>query len=669
MLVAAFAGLVAAPVRAVGQDELTGLRGLLEEREHHIDVTLAAGHATLVVRRTVENLGTRHDQADWQIELPPTAVATLLRTRGTLNGVPRWFVGELMDAEEAAAKYHELTGIGGYYPKDPALLSWRSQGHLALQVFPVPPGERKTVSYTLQMPTVYREGRHELTIPKLGTATTPAEVTIRPLLKQDRLLVDGQPFPAGARLGASTEETVVALVPAWTPAVGGALGTKTIGDDKALVSYRVDAAPRLGHVPRDAQIVVILDWSRSLDESLCQAGVAGTAALLHHFAGASVEILTVDRKVHRRYGRFVPVGHAIGDLPAMIVERRNGSNLDAALAQADALLADAPAGHARRVVLFSDLQTRAALDVAKLAGALRRSGALLHVARVDEGRPALTRDTEGPWSGVARATGGLLWTATLPTPDEEAPNGELAATLEELARPVRLHRFRVVVPGIEVAPTEGADSLSDRVLDEGQGIAGLQIAADSPPWLEIAGELWARPIRVRVAPDAAESRRSSALVFGSELMNELDEQQMMVLARYGGAVSPVTSYLAVEPGVRPSTEGIEREGVSGLGFGAGTGSLGGRGAYGQGGRRTFDPMAWLREALEPSRQRCGFAGRAVSISVETTRDEVVDVPALTADGRGDRACLREAAWSLDLPASFDHEHETWQVRLEAKRPR
>jgi len=45
------------------------------------------------------------------------------------------------------------------------------------------------------------------------------------------------------------------------------------------------------------------------------------------------------------------------------------------------------------------------------------------------------------------------------------------------------------------------------------------------------------------------------------------------------------------------------------------------------------------------------------------------VPSLTADGRGDRACLREAAWSLDLPTTFDKEHETWQVRFEAKPPR
>ena len=94
------------------------------------------------------------------------------------------------------------------------------------------------------------------------------------------------------------------------------------------------------------------------------------------------------------------------------------------------------------------------------------------------------------------------------------------------------------------------------MLDEGQGIASLQIARDVAPWLEITGELWARPMRVRLAPDAAVSRLWSALVFGSDVMDELSEQEMMVLARHGGAVSPVTSYLAVEPGVRPSTEGI-----------------------------------------------------------------------------------------------------------------
>jgi len=513
LLAATCAGVIATPARAAAQDELGGLRGVLQERQHRIDLTIAPGHATLVVQRTVENLGRRHDQADWQIYLPSTAVATLLRTRGMVDGAPRWFVGDLMEAEAAAAKYRELTGIGGYYPKDPALLSWRSQGHLALQVFPVPPGERKTVSYTLQMPTTYKDGRHELSIPRLGTAAAPAEVIVRPFSKQDRLLVNGQPFPAGGRMATVGEDAVIALVPAWAPSLGGALGVKKFGDDRALVSYRIDAAPRLGHVPRDAQVVVILDWSRSLDQKLCADGVGAAAAVLRHFPGASVEVLTVDRRVRRRHGRFVPVERALSDLATLKIERRNGSDLDRALAQADQLLAAAPARHARRVFLFSDLRTREALDVAKLEGAFKRSGALLHVARIEQGRPALTANPEGAWSGVARATGGLLWNALVASGNTEAPNGEMTATMEELARPVRFHRFRVLAPGLQVNTSAGDDNdnndikVSSGKLDEGQGIAGLQIAREPPPWLEVVGELWSRQMRVRVSPDPTESRR------------------------------------------------------------------------------------------------------------------------------------------------------------------
>ena len=39
---------------------------------------------------------------------------------------------------------------------------------------------------------------------------------------------------------------------------------------------------------------------------------------------------------------------------------------------------------------------------------------------------------------------------------------------------------------------------------------------------------------------------------------------MLRLARVGRAVSPVTSYLSMEPRVRPSTEGIDRDSVDSL---------------------------------------------------------------------------------------------------------
>ena len=76
-----------------------------------------------------------------------------------------------MEAEAAAKKYEELTGIGGYYPKDPALLSWRTLGLLALQVFPCAPKQPKTVEITYEMPVHYHDGRYHLELPAMGTAT------------------------------------------------------------------------------------------------------------------------------------------------------------------------------------------------------------------------------------------------------------------------------------------------------------------------------------------------------------------------------------------------------------------------------------------------------------------------------------------------------------------
>jgi len=655
-------------------DSLDGSRGLIEERSHVVKVTLAPGHATLVVERTIENLGKRHDQADWMIEIPETAVATRLRTRGVLDGKPHWFEGDLMEAEEAAARYKELTGIGGYYPKDPALLSWRTRGLLALQVFPVPPADRKTVSYTLQMPTVYRNGRHELTLPPLGLAGDPAEVVLRSQRPADRIFVDGQPFPEGAKLQGSPAEYdldagdeppsdagIIALVPGSAPTLGGALGVKRFGDDRVLVHYRVEAAPRVAHVPRDAQVVVILDGSRSVTEDVARAAMTGAAATLRHFEGAAVEVLAFDRRVHARYGGLVPVAQAIADLETREPHRANGSNIDAALARADQILAAAPAGRPRRVLVLSDLLTRESLKVSSLAHAFRKSGALLHVGHVEEtGDPELGVQSDGDWSAVARATGGLAWDAVLS--NEPGTQAKQRAILEEWARPMRLHRFRVVVPGVTLVAAAGADSLENKVLDEGEGVAGLQIADYAPPWLEMVGELWSRPVRVRIAPDPADGRLWSALVFGDDLMGELSEPEMMVLARYGGAVSPVTSYLAIEPGVRPSTEGLEET--------TGVGSLGGRFAQAPNimagmaeVRPRFDPMAWLREALAPARARCGFEDRRVALTIETTRAEVVDVRKIEAPAPGDKACLDEAAWSLDLPHNFTEYHATYRVVL------
>ena len=127
------------PPVLVRADTLSGTKSSeMFDRGHTIEVRIERGHATFVISRTFENRSGKHDQAMLDItDLPEGAVATGLRTLAGDANKPIWYAAELLDAEVAAKKYRELTGIGGYYPKDPALLSWRSQGELALQVFPV----------------------------------------------------------------------------------------------------------------------------------------------------------------------------------------------------------------------------------------------------------------------------------------------------------------------------------------------------------------------------------------------------------------------------------------------------------------------------------------------------------------------------------------------------
>jgi hypothetical protein len=683
-----------------GSDDVRGTRGPVSERQHDIQVTVRPGHARLVVRRTVENAGPRHDQALFDLRLPEQAAAIGLRTLGVLDGQPRWFAGELMEAEAAARKYERLTGMGGAYPKDPALLSWRVPGHLLLQVFPVGPADRKTIEYTLVLPTHYAGGLHRVHLPRLGTEALPPRIVVR---GGDGLRLGGLPFPSGgsvrwrelvAASSRLTEDIValaeqddedtflevadlsdvaadqgpaapmvtgqdergveLALAPRGAPLLGGRLAQVRAGPDRVLLRYRIEAAPRLSRVPADAQVVVLLDRSRSLSEQQLASALATAGAYLSHFEAAAVEVLLVDRKVTPLFGRFVPRPHAQARLDELKLEPANGSQVDLALREADRLLARRAPGP-RRVLLLTDLHTRSSLRPQRLSRVLAASGALLHIGVVGVGSPELEAQEESPWSAVTRPTGGLVWDATA----SDQPNDVRAMrrVYEELARPVRLHRFAIA--GLDHDAGDGPPS----VLDEGEGATFLALRPRAVTRIEASGALWARPVRLALAPDPAESRLWAALVFGQPLHEELSEREMMVLARHGRAVSPVTSYLAIEPGVRPSTEGLNDEE-----FGVASGTLGGigRGAGGLGGRRaSVDREAFLRQALGEAWQRCEGRGRA-TVQLETTIAEVVDVPRVSATSpAAARTCLTEATWALELPWEFTDSWRAWTVSVES----
>lgn len=656
-LVAGLSGFLLPATAAA--DTVDATRYELVERAHVVDVKVDRGVATLVVQRTVANLGPKSDQATFYLDIPESSVATRLRTAGTdANGHSIWFEGELMEAEAAAAKYRELTGIGGYYPKDPALLSWRAPGLLALQVFPVPAQATKTVEYTLTMPLSYDDGAYRVELPALGTDALRASVRVSAAHPEDAVSVNGvtgSPWaPTGGAIRARADRPItIELRPRGVAAVDTAFASVPIAAGKNLVHGRIAAAPRLAEVPAFAHVVVLFDDSRSHHDA--EAGLVAVRAYLGHMTGATVDFLTYDREVRAPIGRSLPVGSALSKLATIKLARRNGSRIDEALARADAILQASPAT-ARRVVVVTDTLTRSELTPEKIGAVPWKSGAVVHVATVTRGESSVSRNDSSAWAILPRRTGGLFWEAFAPSTVDTSAR----LAFEEWARPERIHKL--VVNGLT-----GELALSD-ALDEGKAIEHFVLADTATVRVDVAGELWSKPVRVTGAPTAEQNKLAAALFFGSFMVDELSEAEQMKLAMLGRAVSPVTSYLAIEPGVRPSNEGLEwggRGSAGGVGIGALVGHGHGSLLRGAGGAPIVDREAWLRGQLLSFMKSCAPAAKEVTASLESTLDEVVDVGrvelAPTRDAKAE-SCVREEIWKLELPTgSFDNAFEAHTV--------
>jgi hypothetical protein len=648
-------------------DTVTGARSeKLKETAHRVQITLAPSHASLRVQRSVWNGGPRHDEATFMIDVPAFSVATALATLGTKNGRPFWYRGELMEAEAAAAKYRELTGIGGFYPKDPALLSWREQSLLALQVFPCPPNESKWIEYTLDIPTRYERGRYFIELARVGTEKLPALASLQPKTAGDRVLVDEEPFVPGSALRLERESPVrLELAPKRMARFEGEFSAFEFADERVLTRFRVAAAPRISAAPAQAKVVVLLDGSHSLAAFDRVGALAATRAYLSRFPGAAVEIAAFDREVHPKYGKLVPVGRALKDLEIFQIFPRNGSHVDRALAYADGVLERQPAGMPRRILILTDARTRRTLTPETLRSALANSAALVHVAVITGGHDdALERDDEHALSSFTRPTGGLVWNTSVSLDGDLEAQADL---FEEWVRPKRLHHV-VLSPSndeLELSTSLAAeeDDLSSTELHEGEAIDVLGIAAIPREHASIRGELWGEPVELSFERDEQVAKRWSALVFGTELLHSLSEPEMMVLARHGGAVSPVTSYIAIEPGVRPSTEGLEYG--TGQGFGDGLGRLSGSGR-GSSATAQFNHQEHLRSLARDAMKACGGGARALRVEIETTLHEIVEISGLTLTGADDPKlafCVEARIWSAALPRAFNREAAVYSIAL------
>jgi subtilisin-like proprotein convertase family protein len=424
----------------------------------------------------------------------------------------------------------------------------------------------------------------------------------------------------------------------------GRLGRVVAGPDHQLTSLAVDIAPKLSELPKEAAVVFVLDASISIGADAIEAQLRTIQAYMGHVPDARAEIVVVRRVAAPLFGAFVPSGELEARLSsareAGLLEAGNGSALDEGAALAAKLL-KAERG-VKRIVLFSDLLARpsltTAMGVETLAGLGKDVVVHLIAPEANEDVPSLERDDTEAWSALATRHGGIF-ARLRGLGGEEAPKG-LGAVVLGLVRPLQIDG--VVVEGL--ALSEGAREELPNSLREGEGLRYFGWVKSAPQRVVVRGKLWSAPFKVSINATDAESRLAAAFIFARDEFQDLSREEQLKVAFYGRVVSPVTSYLAIEPGVRPSFAGLDR--MSGMG-------MGGRG-FGAGGMSGGGHSVSSQDLLDGAWRRCDgerLKTHPITITVHTTRREIVDVES------AQRAeplvqCLIEEIWALALPWSY-----------------
>ncbi|MCY1065384.1 VIT domain-containing protein [Nannocystis sp. RBIL2] len=455
------------------------------------------------------------------------------------------------------------------------------------------------------------------------------------------------------------DHVVIEVEPPPLATLAARLGRVVASAERGFTRLEIDAAPRLRELPRRASVVFVLDVSRSVPEAETAAQLRIVDAYLSHVPDASVELVVFDRTARRAFGQFV----AAKDIAAALAKARaagtltggNGSALEEGLGLAATVLQGRHGP--TRIVALTDALLRSRFRNALADPALARApgATVTHLVIPEQDSEAwIRRDDAHDLAPIVDGHRGVLFAVSAPEGDKA-----LAKTVLGLVRPIAIDHF--AIRGVDLSEAQAVPE----TLREGAGYRAMIAAKDPTRSVVITGKIWATPFRRVVRHEPGFDAATAAFVFSEDEHDELTKEEMLRVAFAGRAVSPVTSYLATEPGVRPSTEGLldeeigESLGLAGLGLaGAGAGG-GGSGAA---------PLPSFESLLAPAVDRCVAAhkpasGWKVELELETTGVEIVDVQATSPHGKGMGECLVEAAWQLVLPNGDWPSRETHKVSL------
>ncbi len=634
--------------------------GPVEVHEDPIELRLVLGTtiARGVMRRGLTNVTSEVGEGTVDVSLPEGAAATGLVTwvpdlfrapragAATASSDDAWtdraqpLQALLLAKGPALAAYGASRARVGPAGADATLLEWTERGALDLRVEPLLPGKKKRLDVAFEVPLTYREGAAHLT---LEPDVDPSTVELWPASLDDELTVDGRVVPPGVRLTLLDAVDVAvrrrdAAPLAWSEV------TIPLLSGQSLSRVELRASEPLEPAPRGAHVVLAFDASRSIEDP--RLLLAAARAYLDEMPEAKVVAIRFARRAEPLWAEFVPVEEALRRLAAKEIPRGNGSEMGEALKLADAIFAGEPSAAAvpaHRVVVLGDLATRGSLDPAEVKPLA--SDALVHLVAVRGGPPALVRNDDDAWSAVAVRTGGLAWSGAVSLAPADAQ--KMARAYEELAHPMQIDHV-VVRAAMSQDDLEIPESFGP-----GEGFQRFEVQARAARVTDVRYELWGRVVHAVPLVGEGDMARiwAGLAVVHEPFSSTLTEAEIAELAWRGRVVSPATSFVTAPAGKRAVSEPWSGGDFTSVGL-SGFGTIG---------RQTHPPPRGLPSSFESTLVHmmqaavtaCGRPPGAMSLRLETTREEIVDVPEVSgAADPGQEACVREAAWSLVLPHEF-----------------
>jgi len=658
------AGVAAALVPVCARaDELNGTyEGNVVELRHVVEVERQGDLALFHVERTVKNRGGQPEEIELTFALPMAGVADRF---GLLTG-GAWRRGVVMDADAAGKRYRQLTSSGTPRRSGPALLAWESAGLLTASAYPVVVGGTVNLRYRLKAPLCYASGWLITDYPMSTGDDTFADVRLtaagaRTVDDKGLEALIGDRFEeVCAGLGHDVERDGDRRFVVWRDRVGGPatvrLGHRRIDDDHHLVRLEVSVPRVIERAPASARVVFVVDASRSVGDDGLKTQLELIQGYLDHVPDAEVELVLYRRWATRLFGRFVPARQVAARLRAIAPNRlalRNGSELGRGVALAARLVAGSRAS--ARIVAFTDDRVRDSFDVDRAAHGLdpAPADAYTHVVLIPArgGTYGWQRQDDHRFFPIARARGGVV-------ADFTNGGGGAAAAREAmlgLVQPLSIDHVKVTFPGSDQI------GVPDQ-LTGGDGIRQMLMASAAPAGATIEGQLWSRPWQIALVPDKALSGELPLLAFGHDVERLIPDDARKAMAMAAHVVSRDTSMLARDPEAPPTSHVVQgligRSSTCSCSYTCGTRcgiSCVGISGHGSGAREP-DRDAILRVLMADGVAMCagstGGAVDGVSVAVETTSQEIVDVHADAATPAM-AACVEEEAWRLSLPAAFD----------------